>query len=99
MTWNDLLFVKLDSGAPTLREFLGDLGAVSFRGFQLAARKEWLVNCNWKVYVDNYLEGYHIPIVHPSLFKEIDYPNYRTETRSNYSIQYAPLNLHAAQGK
>ena len=29
--------------------------------------------------------------MHPSLFKEIDYPNYRTETRSNYSIQHAPL--------
>ena len=29
--------------------------------------------------------------MHPSLFKEIDYPNYRTETRPNYSIQHAPL--------
>jgi choline monooxygenase len=90
-TWNDLLFVKLAPGEPTLREFLGDLASVSFSGFHLAARKEWFVNCNWKVYVDNYLEGYHIPIVHPSLFREIDYPNYRTETRGNYSIQYAPL--------
>jgi choline monooxygenase len=89
--WNDLLFVNLDPAAPPLRDFLGDLAAVSFGGFRLAARKEWFVNCNWKVYVDNYLEGYHIPIVHPSLFREIDYPNYRTETRGNYSIQYAPL--------
>ena len=56
-----------------------------------AARKDWVVECNWKVYVDNYLEGYHIPIVHPGLFREIDYPNYRTETRQNYSIQHAPL--------
>lgn len=90
-SWNDLLFVKLDPGPPALSEFLGDLAKVSFGGFHLAARKEWVVNCNWKVYVDNYLEGYHIPIVHPGLFREIDYPNYRTETRGNYSIQYAPL--------
>ena len=89
-SWNGLLFVNLDPAAAPVREFLGDLGGRSFGG-QLAARKEWSVNCNWKVYVDNYLEGYHIPIVHPSLFKEIDYPNYRTETRSNYSIQHAPL--------
>jgi choline monooxygenase len=89
--WNDLLFVNLDPAASPLREFLGDLATVSFGGFRLAARKEWLVNCNWKVYVDNYLEGYHIPIVHPSLFREIDYPHYRTETGRNYSIQYAPL--------
>jgi choline monooxygenase len=89
--WNELLFVRLDTGGPALREFLGDLAAVSFSGFRPAARKEWFVNCNWKVYVDNYLEGYHIPIVHPGLFREIDYPKYRTETLGNYSIQHAPL--------
>ena len=89
--WNDLLFVNLDPAAPPLRDFLGDLASASFAGMRLAARKEWVVRCNWKVYVDNYLEGYHIPIVHPGLFREIDYPNYRTETRGNYSIQHAPL--------
>ncbi len=89
-SWNGLLFVNLDPACAPLRDFLGDLAGRSFGG-RLAARKDWSVNCNWKVYVDNYLEGYHIPIVHPSLFKEIDYPNYRTETRRNYSIQHAPL--------
>ena len=89
-SWNGLLFVNLDPAAPSLPEFLGDLADRAFGG-QLAARKEWTVNCNWKVYVDNYLEGYHIPIVHPALFREIDYPGYRTETRANYSIQHAPL--------
>ncbi|HEY6843945.1 MAG TPA: SRPBCC family protein [Thermoanaerobaculia bacterium] len=89
-TWNGLLFVNLDGSAAPLADFLGDLSSRTFSG-SLAARKEWMVNCNWKVYVDNYLEGYHIPIVHPGLFKEIDYPNYRTETRVHYSIQHAPL--------
>ena len=89
-SWNGLLFVNLSHDAPSLQEFLGDLAGHTFEG-RLAARKDWSVNCNWKVYVDNYLEGYHIPIVHPSLFREIDYPKYRTETRVNYSIQHAPL--------
>ncbi len=89
-SWNGLLFVNLDHHGLSLHEFLGDLADRTFDG-RLAGRKEWSVNCNWKVYVDNYLEGYHIPIVHPSLFREIDYPNYRTETRCNYSIQHAPL--------
>jgi choline monooxygenase len=92
---NELVFVNLDPSAPPLREFLGDLAERlerrNYSGYRLAARKEWSVGCNWKVYVDNYLEGYHIPIVHPSLFREIDYPNYRTETRRNYSIQHAPV--------
>lgn len=93
--WNELVFVNLDRAAAPLGEFLGDLldrlAPRDYTGYRLAARKEWSLDCNWKVYVDNYLEGYHIPIVHPGLFREIDYPSYRTETRPNYSIQHAPL--------
>ncbi len=93
--WLGQIFVNLDPGALPLREFLGDLASLvderRYEGFRLAARKEWTVECNWKVYVDNYLEGYHIPIVHPGLAREIDYPNYRTETGRFFSIQHAPL--------
>jgi choline monooxygenase len=64
--------------------------AHDYSGFRLAKRKTWELDCNWKVYVDNYLEGYHIPIVHPGLFRELDYPNYRTETHRWYSTQIAP---------
>src|SRR5438045_9528496 len=64
---------------------------------RLAARKEWYVDCNWKTYVDNYLEGYHIPIVHPALHRELDYARYRTETRRFYSIQHAPLRRAASR--
>ena len=44
-----------------------------------------------KVYVDNYLEGYHIPIVHPELFKELDYRAYKVETAEYHSKQHAPI--------
>jgi choline monooxygenase len=92
--WNELVFVNLDPGAESLTDFLGELLADmprhDYSGFRLAHRKAWELDCNWKVYVDNYLEGYHIPIVHPGLFRELDYPNYRTETKKRYSIQFAP---------
>ena len=58
---------------------------------KFALRKDWHVECNWKTYVDNYLEGYHIPVVHPALNRELDYAQYRTETRSFYSIQHSPI--------
>jgi choline monooxygenase len=64
---------------------------------RLAARKDWTIECNWKTYVDNYLEGYHIPVVHPSLNRELDYGAYRTETRGLYSIQHAPPRPTAAR--
>jgi choline monooxygenase len=92
--WNGLLFVNLHHGAPSLTEtfraLTADMPPADYEGFSLAARKDWELDCNWKVYVDNYLEGYHIPIVHPGLFRELDYPRYRTETKGIYSIQYAP---------
>jgi choline monooxygenase len=92
--WNELVFVNLRSDAEPLTDYLGELLADmpphDYSGFRLAKRKVWELDCNWKVYVDNYLEGYHIPIVHPGLFRELDYPNYRTETKRNYSIQFAP---------
>jgi choline monooxygenase len=94
-TWLDLVFVNLDPGAPALEEYLGDLAtrfdARRFAAVRMAHRKEWEIACNWKVYVDNYLEGYHIPIVHPSLFRELDYSRYRTETGRFFSIQHAPI--------
>jgi len=92
--WNDLVFVNLDRDAESLADFLGellgDMPRHDYSGLRLAARKVWELDCNWKVYVDNYLEGYHIPIVHPGLFRELDYANYRTETKKSYSIQFAP---------
>lgn len=94
-TGQDLVFVNLAPECAALSDTLDDLparlAARDFSGFRLAARKEWQIECNWKVYVDNYLEGYHIPIVHPSLNREIDYRQYRTETRRFCSIQHSPI--------
>src|SRR2546421_468157 len=58
---------------------------------QLVERRDYVIECNWKVYVDNYLEGYHLPIAHPGLFKELDYDAYRVETFRYYSKQHAPI--------
>lgn len=99
--WGSLLFVNLDREAAPLLETLEDIplrvGQRKLESMRLAARRDWLVNCNWKVYVDNYLEGYHIPVVHPSLNREIDYEEYRTETKRFYSIQHAPIRRERAE--
>lgn len=94
-TWEQFIFVNFDREAPPLSAFLGNIpqlaAAFPFAGIQLAERREYTVNCNWKVYVDNFLEGYHIPIVHPGLMKEIDYPRYRTEVFRYHSQQLGPV--------
>jgi choline monooxygenase len=94
-TWGPLLFVNLDLKAPPLAHFLEDIPSqVHFDPagpLTCIERREYEVACNWKVYVDNYLEGYHIPLVHPGLHKELDDKRYQVEPRRYYSIQHAPL--------
>ncbi|MCC6865168.1 MAG: Rieske 2Fe-2S domain-containing protein [Ignavibacteria bacterium] len=51
--------------------------------------KEYIVKCNWALYVDNYLEGFHIPYVHNSLNEVIDYGSYTTELFGHCNLQIA----------
>ena len=94
--------MNLDGKAPPLAEFLEDIptrvAAFNCESMRFVMRKEYELACNWKVYVDNYLEGYHIPVVHPSLHKEIDYDSYRVEPHRYSSIQHAPLRSMPAGG-
>ncbi len=94
-TWGPFVFVNLSATAPTLAEALGKIPAetahMPLANMGFYKRVDYEIACNWKVYVDNYLEGYHIPAAHPGLFKEIDYKQYRVETERYYSKQYAPI--------
>src|SRR3954451_14155839 len=96
-TWGPFVFARLTHGGPALAEVLGDIpqraAAVGcdFASLQFYARKDYVIKCNWKVYIDNYLEGYHVPVAHPGLFRELDYRNYKVETHRNHSRQLAPL--------
>lgn len=40
---------------------------------------EYLIDANWALYCDNYLEEFHIPYVHTGLAEKLDYAGYRTE--------------------
>ena len=43
------------------------------------------------MYVDNFLEGYHVPFVHPELVSLFEYSQYRTEVFERYNLQWTPL--------
>jgi choline monooxygenase len=94
-TWGPFVFVNLDSGARPLAESLGSMAEetrlLPLDRMRLLKRVDYELACNWKVYVDNYLEGYHIPFVHPGLFRMLDYRAYRVETFALHSKQHAPL--------
>src|SRR5690606_31341310 len=93
--WGPLVFANLDGKAPPLLEVLEDVPSrvapFGCEGMRYVTSRSWDIACNWKVYVDNYLEGYHVPVVHPGLHKELDYDAYSVEPHRYFSIQHAPL--------
>ncbi len=54
-------------------------------------RIEYTVEANWKAYCDNYLEGYHVPFLHPELTSVLEFQKYETSVFKNYSLQYSPI--------
>jgi choline monooxygenase len=103
-TWGPFVFVNLDANAPPLAEFWGEIPRQTaefgcpIERLRLSERRDYIVNCNWKVYIDNYLEGYHLPAAHPGLFRELDYAQYRVDTFRYYSSQYAPIREKQVDG-
>jgi choline monooxygenase len=81
--WRGLLFACLDPDAPTVLEWLGPMVEHS-RSFPMeefvpTSRSSHDLATNWKVYAENYQEGYHIPLVHPGLNRQVDASSYHVE--------------------
>jgi choline monooxygenase len=93
--WFNLIFVNLDAEARPLGESLGELPEQAerfgFAGMKLFERRIYDMKCNWKTYVDNYLEGYHLPSVHPGLNRELDYNAYVVEPYRRHVRQFSPI--------
>ena len=49
--------------------------------------RNWDINAHWMLYVDNYLEGFHIPFVHPELNDALDTKGYTTECFEHAVLQ------------
>lgn len=76
-TWGPLIFFNLDPDAPSLMEALGELpGLADVRGVNFSTvprgTDEQRVDCNWKTLVDNVIECYHCPTVHPTFSQVYD---------------------------
>lgn len=64
------------------------LDGTKWRDLIRVERRSYELFCNWKVFVDNYLDGgYHVPFLHRDLAAELNLPGYRTELFEGYSIQ------------
>ena len=89
--WRGLVFVNLDLDAAPLAEVLQPLaGAAPLPAFPLIERRSHALGCNWKTYVENYLEGYHLPVVHPEFDEDVVVADYRVEIEGHVIFHSAP---------
>jgi choline monooxygenase len=91
-SWCDLLFICMAKApsplSPQLTELATRLRAMEVDRLQFVARRTYRLACNWKVYVDNYLDGgYHVSYLHRGLAAQLDLDSYRTDVFERYSIQ------------
>jgi choline monooxygenase len=100
--WENWVFVRLEGGQlnesrVSLDAFLGTDLINQFQSRKLAnlhwlERRQYTLNCNWKVFVDNYLDGgYHVPHLHKGLDSVLDYSNYTIENGERFCLQSSPM--------
>ena len=92
--WRGQVFVNLSAAAAPLEEDLGDffaeMSGFPLEGMTLVRSSRHDLACNWKTYADNYLEGYHIPLLHPELNRQFDAKQYRVDLGDRYCRHSAP---------
>jgi choline monooxygenase len=98
--WENFVFVNLDPNATSLHDLLGSLvklvKPLGFGQLKFVERRSYIQNCNWKVYVDNFLDGgYHVPHMHKGLNSVLDYTNYTIENVDRCCVQSSPVSVDA----
>ncbi len=87
----------LNNSNATLSDFLGDAlisqsKVLGLDQLHWIERRQYNLNCNWKVFVDNYLDGgYHVPHLHKGLDSVLDYSSYTIETGERFCLQSSPM--------
>lgn len=97
--WEKWVFAKInsDAGENSIEEFLGwelvkQIQALNLANLHWVERRRYTLNCNWKVFVDNYLDGgYHVPHLHKELDSVLDYSEYTIENGERFCLQSSPM--------
>jgi len=92
--WNGLVMARIGEGTPFEALYAGIeeiAGPDALDGLIHHTSIVFDVSANWKIYVDNFLEGYHLPFVHPGLTQLVDYSDYKTELGDWWSLQRSPV--------
>ena len=105
-TWENWVFVRIGNQEEprlSLNQFLTSELIDQIQPLELAKlhwleRRHYSFDCNWKVFVDNYLDGgYHVPYLHKGLDSVLDYSNYTIENGARHCLQSSPIVSEGAE--
>jgi len=95
--WEKWVFARPEAAGPSLDQYLGQELTTQVRRLGLddlrwMERRRYTLDCNWKVFVDNYLDGgYHVPHVHKGLDSVLNYTEYTIEIGDRFCLQESPM--------
>ncbi len=91
--WRNLVFVAIAPATTLTKQLascINELSDVPMESYHLAATRELVFDANWKIYTDNFVEGYHIPGIHPEFYRAIDFNKFSTEALDGMVKMTAP---------
>ena len=106
VAWEKWLFVRTASGdKQTPNQFpepalIDQIRPLALENLHWLERRHYSFDCNWKVFVDNYLDGgYHVPHLHKGLDSVLDYSNYTIENGEGFCLQSSPMVTAGAEAQ
>ena len=100
--WENWVFVRLSPAGASLPAFLGaslleQVKQLHLESLHWMERRRYVLDCNWKVFIDNYLDGgYHVPHLHKGLDSVLDYSEYAIEIGERFCLQSSPMVANGA---
>ncbi len=93
-SWRGLWFACVAEPPTPLAALLAPLeqrlSGADWSNLYIAARRTHMLDCNWKTYVENYLEGYHVPLLHPALDADVRSDQYTVTVEGRTALHDAP---------
>ena len=71
-----------------MASLIGQFDDFGWKNLQFVCSRTYSLKCNWKVFVDNYLDGgYHVSLLHKGLAGQLELSGYENQSGEGYTVQ------------
>jgi choline monooxygenase len=101
--WGGFIFINFDENAEPLLSWLGDLpeflSSYQLENMQWTNRDMYEVDCNWKIWLENAFENYHVPSIHRDHYDPANPSNWIfEETKGPWEAMFSKRSIVAYSG-